>query len=233
MADQATGRRPCPLLRRPPYLVDLGADHGQSDALNKAIRRARGEWILWLNADDVLASGVLARFVPRLQSTEHALLHGDFGIIDAQGRIVKRYKCSPMTFERLLARGAYVFSASVFVHRNVLIKTGAFDSRLNFCMDYDWLLRLTKANEAGYEAGIVAFLRDHAESKSRTQPWGFWREHRIVRRRHGASRLSMGLVRVVAASHFIVRPFLRSTLWRRIRPAKRLGGRLRSDENEI
>src|SRR6266446_6387731 len=37
-------------------------DRGLSDAVNKGIGRASGEWIIWLNADDELAPGALESF---------------------------------------------------------------------------------------------------------------------------------------------------------------------------
>jgi glycosyltransferase involved in cell wall biosynthesis len=199
-------------------------DDGQADALNRAIRRSRGDWILWLNADDRLEFGALERFAPILSAREESLVHGDFGIVDSEGRIVKRYHCSPMTFDRLLARGGYVFSGAVFVRRTLTSEVGPFDEQLHFCMDYDWLLRLARVSDVRYQPGIVAFLRDHAESKSRRQPWGFWREHWIVKRRHGAALPAASASQVLMAAHFIVRPLLRSTAWRRLRPVKRLGG---------
>jgi glycosyltransferase involved in cell wall biosynthesis len=208
------------------------SDEGQADALNRAVARSSGEWILWLNSDDRLAAGVLTKIVPSLRSATSRVVHGDFGIIDAKGRVVKRYECLPMTFERLLARGGYVFSGSVFVRRDLLAEIGAFDEQLHFCMDYDWLLRLARASDAQYELGIVAFLRDHSYSKSRRQPWGFWREQWVVKRRYGAKASMAGVSQVVMAVGVMIRPLLRSRLWRRLRPAKRLGGRRRSDEIE-
>jgi glycosyltransferase involved in cell wall biosynthesis len=201
-------------------------DSGQSDALNRAIRRSSGEWILWLNADDRLSDGAFARILPRLSRAECRFVHGDFGMIDAGGRIVKRYVCSPVTVERLLRRGAYVFSASVLVHRELVRAVGDFDPQLHFCMDYDWLLRLAKASDASYEPGVIAFLRDHDASKGRTRPWGFWREQWTVRRRHGASLPSSAVGQAGMASYLILRPMLRSRLWRGVRPTKRLGGPL-------
>ena len=38
---------------------DIESDSGQSDALNKGFAKAHGEWLFWLNADDVLLPGVL------------------------------------------------------------------------------------------------------------------------------------------------------------------------------
>jgi glycosyltransferase involved in cell wall biosynthesis len=202
-------------------------DGGQSDALNKAIRRSRGEWILWLNADDRLATGAFARVVPQLLPEQSGVVHGDFGMIDAEGRIVKRYACTPMTSRRLLRHGAYVFSASVFFRRSLAYQVGTFDERLHYCMDYDWLLRLVEASAVHYEPGMVAFARDHADSKTSRQPWGFWREQWVVNRKHGASPALAGLVQIAMAAALLIRPFRRSRLWRWLRPAKRLGGRLR------
>lgn len=203
-------------------------DKGQADALNKALQRAVGEWILWLNSDDTLAPGALTKIVPLLGTAQLPIVHGDFGIIDGEGRVVKRYVCSPMTFERLLPRGAYVFSGTVFVGRGLVAEVGPFDERLHFCMDDEWLLRLAKSSKAHYEPGIVAFLRDHAESKTRTHPWGLWRERWIVARRHGASPFKAGRGQVLLAGYLFIRPLVRSRLWRRLRPTKRLGGPLRS-----
>ena len=38
---------------------DVEPDVGQSDALNKGFAKAHGEWLFWLNADDVLLPGAL------------------------------------------------------------------------------------------------------------------------------------------------------------------------------
>ena len=40
---------------------DVEPDSGQSDALNKGFAKATGEWLFWLNADDVLLPGALKK----------------------------------------------------------------------------------------------------------------------------------------------------------------------------
>ena len=41
--------------------ADVEPDAGQSDALNKGFAKAKGEWLFWLNADDVLMPGALKK----------------------------------------------------------------------------------------------------------------------------------------------------------------------------
>ena len=41
--------------------ADVESDAGQSDALNKGFAKARGEWLFWLNVDDVLLPGALKK----------------------------------------------------------------------------------------------------------------------------------------------------------------------------
>ena len=40
---------------------DAVPDVGQSDALNRGFAKAKGEWLFWLNADDVLLPGALKK----------------------------------------------------------------------------------------------------------------------------------------------------------------------------
>ena len=49
---------------------DVEPDKGQSDALNKGFGKARGEWLFWLNADDVLLPGALKSLELRVRSLE-------------------------------------------------------------------------------------------------------------------------------------------------------------------
>ena len=46
--------------------ADIEPDAGQSDALNKGFAKANGEWLFWLNADDVLLPGALKKVLDRI-----------------------------------------------------------------------------------------------------------------------------------------------------------------------
>src|SRR5205809_5853400 len=56
------------LLRQNPDVEYISEkDRGLSDAVNKGIERAKGDWIIWLNADDELAPGALVAFKAALK----------------------------------------------------------------------------------------------------------------------------------------------------------------------
>ena len=57
--------------------ADVEPDKGQSDALNKGFAKAHGEWLFWLNADDVLLPGALKRIVRMLECPDFAALRRD------------------------------------------------------------------------------------------------------------------------------------------------------------
>lgn len=205
----------------PRITLDARPDQGQADALNKALERVRGDWVLWLNADDELAPGVLRELTPRLG--DHDLIYGDFVVIDEGGRALKVYETPCFSFERVLRRGAYIFSGSVLVRRDVLQRAGRFDEELHYCMDYDFLLRLAPIVSAFHWDGPVAFLREHGDSKSQATPWGFWRESWAVRRTYGMALPRRVVGQVAMGAYFLTRPLWRSTAWRSVRPKKHLG----------
>lgn len=161
------------------------ADSGQADALNRALARASQPWLLWLNADDIVAPDALARLANRARSTRADVVYGDFELIRSDGSPIRTYR-APRTVDprKVFATGAGIFSGSMLVRKEVLSRLGAFDPRLSYCMDYDLLLRLALAGPFAYVPGVVAALRMHPGSKSLTNPWGFLAEHRHVQQRY-------------------------------------------------
>ena len=64
-------------------------DVGQSDALNKGFAKAKGEWLFWLNADDVLLPGALKKVLDRINKIDRIeWIAGDTVYIDEQGKVL-------------------------------------------------------------------------------------------------------------------------------------------------
>jgi glycosyltransferase involved in cell wall biosynthesis len=144
-------------------------DAGQSDALNRALSRARGDLIGWLNADDVLMAGCL----PAVREVvgEHGelpdLVIGGWRLIRGDGSLIRQYPAAPLRRDKLLLWGCYAFSGAVLIRRDLLWTVGGFNATLHCVMDFDLQLRLAAAARTQLLVRRpVAAVRFHAATKS-------------------------------------------------------------------
>ena len=131
---------------------DVEPDGGQSDALNKGFAKAKGEWLFWLNADDVLLPGVLKRIVRMLECSEcsNDWIAGNTVYIDKDGKGLdarwnKRWH--PFLYRHM---PVWTGGPSAFFKRELLEKIGGLDTSLKYVMDIDLWTRMARAG-AKYE----------------------------------------------------------------------------------
>jgi glycosyltransferase involved in cell wall biosynthesis len=171
-------------IKDPRVTLRVEQDRGQSDALNKAIANASGEWIIWLNADDLLAPTAFADVAHALDG-EHDLIVGDFAYIDRAGHPLRRLHVAPLEHRRLLTHGCYAFSGAIFFRRAIFDRW-RFDAGLRYVMDYDFYLRIAPHVRSHKVPQVLAYFRVQPESKTSTGMWGILRETASARVRHGA-----------------------------------------------
>jgi GT2 family glycosyltransferase len=204
-----------------------GPDDGQSDALNKALARATGDVILWLNADDVVLPGAIAAASAAFAADAGlAFAYGDFDVIDGGDALVRTYRSSPYSWERVYARGCYIFSGSLFVRRQVLIGIGGFDPSLHACMDLDLLLRLDGVGRSRHLGRTIGQLRMHGTNKSSSILTLFLTEGFRVRRRYARHSVRLWLLAcgatAVHALELAITPLRLSPRWPRYGRGKTL-----------
>lgn len=185
-------------------------DRGLSDAMNKGVALARGEYIGWLNADDFYLPGALDRVRASLERRPDAVwLTAPCRIVDGNGaeirRGVTRYK---RFFLRNYSRRSllvqnFVAAPSTFVRRSEILAAGGFDERFKYSMDYDMWLRISaRADPIVLDEPLTAF-RMAGDSLSMTGFDRQFHEHAQNAREHGADHpLAVGLN--VVASRLIV-----------------------------
>lgn len=112
-------------------------DHGIFNAMNKGIRRAAGDFLLFLNAGDKLHStDVLEKAAGVV--TEADIVIGDMAYQTETGLSRAIYSAGEELVENL-RKGKMVCHQAIFASRQCL-KDG-FDEHFMFCADYDWLCR--------------------------------------------------------------------------------------------
>jgi len=149
-------------------------DEGQVDAINKGLRLASGEILSWINSDDVLSPGALARVALAFAAhPESEWVHGRCRIVDENGREVRRWislykhvRCLRHSLDSLLTEN-YVSQMTVFWRRSAWDAVGPLDPSLRLAFDYDLWLRLARRGPPVYLGDApVASFRWYETSKS-------------------------------------------------------------------
>ena len=167
--------------------VESRSDGGQSEALNAALARSSGDYVCWLNADDLIEEGAVKAIRESLHLHGRPdLLIGAHAVVDQNGRTIARYRARPLTRKQLFREGCYVFSGSLIVRRDVLLRLGGFPTDSHYAMDLDLQLRMAEDSSLRTAAvpEVIGKLRWHDASKSGSQAYAFAREGWSVRLRH-------------------------------------------------
>jgi glycosyltransferase involved in cell wall biosynthesis len=111
-------------------------DSGIYNAMNKGVRMAEGEYILFLNSGDCLYSSEILNMI-----SKHSLSE-DFVVFDVE--MVKKGRREVCGLDKspreILITGAICHQA-VFHHRRVFQKLGLYDESFQFTADYEFFLR--------------------------------------------------------------------------------------------
>ncbi len=182
------------VLRRYPHVQWVSApDRGQSDALNRALARARGEIIAWINADDYYEPGAFALVARELRrETGLMVLLGRLHVVDAEGRLLQTTSPRYHGHEYLVDVWTHDHGLSqpgMFFRREALERVGPLDPRLHYAMDYDLWLRLTRHFPIKVVDDVLAGFVLHPQSKTGQTRYlaGFMREKEQVSRRYWGS----------------------------------------------
>ncbi len=169
---------------KPWFSVVSEPDEGQSDALQKALDRSTNEYVMWLNADDIVYPGALAAVRVGLQQKPD-LLSGRSTIFKNDGRIVRTYTPRPFTRKAFVGKGANMFTGSFAYRADLLRKAGGFNAKYQYCMDVDLFARMSELEPiVVYIPEVVGGLRWHEASKGGSTLWPIVREATEVRLAH-------------------------------------------------
>ena len=124
-------------------------DRGQSHAINKGLSRAKGEFIGWINSDDVLVTGAINLVVSTfLNNPDVDTVYGRLGRIDNQGQHIPTPDLpkDKVSFNKYYALDECIVNqAGCFWRRRMMDKVGLLNENLHYSMDYDYWMRILLA----------------------------------------------------------------------------------------
>ena len=151
-------------------------DSGQAEAINKGMKRARGEIVAWLNSDDVYMPGAIEAAVKAFASRpETVLVYGNMLAVDGQGRTINVLRYRQLSLEDLLCF-EIIGQPAVFMRRAAFEAAGGLDTSLHFMLDHQLWIKVAQQGQIVHMDEIWAAARYHAEAKNRSQATGFARE---------------------------------------------------------
>ncbi len=165
-------------------IVHLARNAGPSVARNVGIVAARGEWIAFLDADDLWTDDKLERQLAYIdQHPECRAIHSGVRNIGLDGRETISFKTS-LQFEDFLEFPCPIFLPTVMMKRSALIETGLFDPTKRCCEDLDLWMRFCRTDTFHCVPDPLLIRRTQPDGLSRDNET-FWREADRVYRDFG------------------------------------------------
>lgn len=189
-----------------PHLIwESEKDEGHYDAMNKGVRRASGEVVNILNADDCFRPGALTKVGEAFRDhPDWDALFGDIVYVDAEGNEIYRREEAVYDYRVIVHSGVcYVNHQTLFVKKTIHDELGYYDHRryLNVC-DMDFILKLGQAGKmVGHVPALLVDYRyhDRGQSADLRVTANMLRESLEIRRGHG---LREGYVGRVAKNYY-------------------------------
>jgi glycosyltransferase involved in cell wall biosynthesis len=190
-SDSETGEYLRSLANRPRVVV-MWLSHTGRPAMvrNAALSRAAGEYIAFLDSDDLWAASKLEQQVGTLRARGNCRwCYTAFLRVDAGGTPLPEEARRPWVpyegeiFEQVVTGRASIRTPSVLAARRLLEQAGGFDEELLSAEDYDLWLRLALYSEVAIVDEPLVYVRYHEENHTREwQSAYLGRDHSLSRR---------------------------------------------------
>lgn len=150
-------------------------DSGQSEAINKGIKKVTGEIFNWLNSDDYLEPGTLHLIAELFRNTSVNVVcgkakHFGDGI---------NYISDASTFFDIENNSAIVpriNQPATFFKTNIIRELGPLNNKLHYCMDLEWWMKylfLYKHSSIAFTTELLVNFREHNTSKTVAHSYKF------------------------------------------------------------
>jgi len=167
--DGGSNDRTLDILKKYPHLVWVSEkDRGQSDALNKGIKLAKGEILGWINSDDYYEKNIFSHVIEYFEKNKNCfVIYGDITYISDKDEEIVRLQGDKISYNSLLKNPDLIRQPSTFIKRETLRRVGYLDESLKLVMDLDLFLRIGQFYDFCYTNRNLSYYRTYPETKTR------------------------------------------------------------------
>jgi glycosyltransferase involved in cell wall biosynthesis len=169
-ADRCDGEvlfRTTPRFETPRDLEIVRFDHdiGATETYNEGFRRATGDFVTYVVADDIPHVGMVRRLAETLEGGDVDFAYADMQVVDDGGRILRVIRKPDYSFERCFADWFHLGVARLY-RREWHDRAGLFDPAYRSANDYDMYLRMAMAGCTFRHVPEVLYsVRHHGEDR--------------------------------------------------------------------
>lgn len=172
-----------------------GPDDGQAAAINAGMQHCSGTLVTWLNSDDLQLGDSLWRVARAFMD------HPGYGLYIGNGMRHDERRGSVTPFSRrhlalsrrALAEGLdYILQPATFFLREAWDEAGGLRSELNYCLDWDLILRIAARRPAVLIDDFLAVSREYETTKTASGGLDRVREILAVAHTHTGRPLTPG-----------------------------------------
>ncbi|MDB5321972.1 MAG: glycosyltransferase involved in cell wall bioproteinis [Phycisphaerales bacterium] len=161
-------------------------DKGQSDAIARGFARATGDYLAWINSDDVYLPAALARIRAALDAhPDWDAVSANHARIDAQSRLCSLHRVTAESRAAALRGVFHPHQPTVFFRRTLYEKVGGLNSDLHLVFDTELFYRILDAGAHwGHLPQYLAAFRQHPQSKGIGTPDKYAGEYAFLNDRY-------------------------------------------------
>jgi glycosyltransferase involved in cell wall biosynthesis len=169
-------------------------DEGQSDAINKGFKKAKGDIVCWLNSDDTYQPGAISKAVEFFEShPDVMMIYGEGNEIDEQGFFLHRFPHTrKFDLWALIYICDYILQPTVFIRKDVFGIIDLPNKDLHWCMDWDLWIRVGSRFKVVYVDYVFANSRIYAETKTASGGIKRFKEITFILRKYGKRKYPLG-----------------------------------------
>lgn len=155
----------------PRIVVEERENRGATFRRNEGMSLAKGDYIWFLDQDDVLAPGAIEAAVKELERTGCDAVAVNGHLIDSAGAVIRRmYRVNkPVLTLSKLAKGNQLFTTSqVLIRKDAAMKVGGFSMEAGIADDWDmWIKLLRSGGSMSFVDQYLMGYRLHDSNHSR------------------------------------------------------------------
>ena len=154
-------------------IISNQSNHGSAFSRNLAIRKAKGDFLLFMDQDDYLDPNFNKEVNQHINNTSSQRidgLHTSYIIIDENKQKTTEVCCCKISSKEFLGhqfvRNRILSNSGTLVKKSIIEESGLYDESLKFSQDWDLWLRIGKVGVFSYLNKPLTFIRRHSNNTS-------------------------------------------------------------------